>query len=90
MAGEVDQIARGRQHVFAAAGDFAADIGQDDVARPPLDHRHAQGAFQIANLHRQRRLGDGAGLRRAAEMAVFGQRREITKLSKRDHCHQIN
>ena len=86
MAGKIDQIARGRQHVLAAPRDFAPDIGQHHVARPPLHHGDAEGAFEVADLHRQRGLGHGAGLGGAAEMAVFGERREITKLSKRDHC----
>jgi len=50
----------------------------------------AEGTLQVADLHRQSRLGHGAGLGGAAEMAVFGERGEITKLSKRDHPHQIN
>ena len=90
MPGEIDQIARGRQHVLAAPRDFAPDIGQHHVARPPLHHRDAEGPLEIADLHRQRGLGHGTGLGGAAEMAVFGQRREITKLSKRDHTDQIN
>ena len=90
MPGEIDQVARGRQHVFAAPGDLAPDIGQHHVARPPLHHGDAEGALEIADLHRQRGLGHGTGLGGAAEMAVFGQGREITKLSKRDHIDQIN
>ena len=85
MAGEIDQIARRRQHVFAAARDLAADIGQHHIARPPLDHARPRAALEIADLHRQRRLGHRTGLGGAAEMAVSGQRREITKLSERDH-----
>ena len=90
MAGEIDQIARGRQHVLGPPGDLAADIGQHHIARPPFHHGDAEGAFEVADLHRQRRLGHGAGLGGAAEMAVFGERGEITKLSKRDHPDQIN
>ena len=90
MAGEVDQIARGRQHLFAAARDFAPDIGQHHVARPPFHHGDAEGALEVADLHRQRGLGHGAGLGGAAEMAVLGERGEITKLSKRDHSDKIN
>ena len=85
MAREIDEIARGREHVLAAAGDLAADFGQHHLARPPLDHGDAERALEIADLHRQRRLGDGAGLGGPAEMAVLGQRGEIAKLSKRDH-----
>ncbi len=90
MAREIDQVAGGREHFLAAPGNFAADIGQHHIARPPLDHRNAERPLKIADLHRQRGLGHGAGLGRAAEMAVFGQRRKVTKLSQRDHLHQIN
>jgi len=90
IAGEVDQIARGRQQILRPARDFAPDIGQHHLPGPPLHHRNAKRSLQITDLHRQRRLGHGTGLGGAAEMAVLGERREITKLSKRDHHHQIN
>ena len=90
LMGEVDQVARCRQHVLGPPRDFAPDIGQHHIARPPLHHRDAEGALQVANLHGQGGLGHGAGLGGAAEMAMFGERGEITKLSKRDHPHQIN
>ena len=85
MAGEIDQVARGREDVFTAAGDFAPDIGQHHLAWPPLDHGNPEFALEVAYLHRQRRLGHRTGLGGAAEMAVPGQSGEITKLSKRDH-----
>ena len=85
MAGEVHQVARSRQHLFAAAGDFAPDIGQHHVARTPFHHGNAKRPLEIPDLHRQRRLGHGASLGGAAEMAVLGERGKITKLSKRDH-----
>ena len=90
MAGEIDQIARRRQHVLAAAGDFAPDIGQHHLAGPPLHHSDAERALEIADLHRQSGLGYGTGLGSAAEMAVLGECREITELSQRDHPDQIN
>ena len=90
MAGEIDQIARSREQIFAAAGDLAPDIGQHHIAGTPFDHRNAECALKVAYLHRQSGLGHGAGLGRAAEMAVSGERRKIPKLSKRDHRHQIN
>ena len=46
--------------------------------------------FEIADLHRQSRLGNGAGLGRAAEMTVPCQRREIAKLPECNHPNQIN
>ena len=90
MAGEIDQIARGRQHILGSPGDFPPDIGQHHIARPPLDHRDAEASLEIANLHRQCGLGHGAGLGGTAKMAVLGQCTEITKLSQRDHLDQIN
>jgi hypothetical protein len=46
--------------------------------------------FQIADLHGERRLGDCARLRRAAEMAEAGQCVEIVKLPQGVHVDQIN
>ncbi len=85
MARKIDQVARGRQHVLAASGDLAADFGEHHVARTALDHGHAERALEIADLHRECGLCHGAGLGRAAEMAMLGQSREIAKLSQRDH-----
>ena len=90
MAREIDQVAGGREHVFATAHDFAADIGQDHFAGPPLDHGNTERSLKVPDLHRQRGLGHGASFGRAAKMAVFGQRRKILKLSKRNHPDQIN
>jgi hypothetical protein len=90
MAREIDQIARGSENVLAAPGNFAPDIGQHHVARPPLHHRNAKRALEVAYLHRQRGLGHGARLGGAAEMAMFGECGKITQLSKGDHTDQIN
>ena len=90
MAREVDEVARGGQHVLAAAGDLAPDFGQHHLARPALDHGNAERALEIADLHRQRRLRHRAGFGGAAEMAVFCQSREIAKLPERNHADQIN
>ena len=85
MPREIDQITRGREHVLAAARDLAAHFGQQHLARTAFDHGYPKRALKIADLHRQRRLRDRAGFRRAAEMAVFGERREIAKLPERNH-----
>ena len=74
MPREIHQIARRGQYVLAAARDLATDIGQHHIAGPPLDQRDAEAPLEVANLHRQRRLGDGTGIGGAPEMAVFGQR----------------
>jgi hypothetical protein len=52
MAGEVNQIARCRENILAAAGDFTSDIGQYYLAGPSLDHRNAERLLKVANLHR--------------------------------------
>ena len=65
---------KARRELGYSPRDLATDIGQHHVAGTPLDQRHAKVALEVANLHRQRRLGDGTGVRSAPEMAVFGQR----------------
>ncbi len=90
MAGKVDEIARGRQHRFAASRDFAPDIGQHHLARTSFHHGDPQRALEVADLHRQRWLGHGTGLGGAAEMAMLGERSEIAELSERDHSDKIN
>ena len=73
MAGEIDQIARAGKNRFGASGYFRADLGQRRLARPALDQLDSKRLFEVADLHRQRRLRHRAGVRRAAEMAVLGQ-----------------
>ena len=90
MPGEVDQVARRREDVFAAAGNLAPDIGQHHIARPSLHHRNPERPLEVANLHRQSGLGHGAGLGSAAKMAMLGERGEIAELSERDHADKIN
>ena len=67
-AGEVDDVAGIAQHAGGAAGDIAAGFGQHHAAAAALDQLHAERLFQLLDLHRERRLGDGAMLRRLAEM----------------------
>ncbi len=89
MAGEIDQIARGRQHVLAAPRDLQPDFGQHDLAGTPLHQFHPELLFEILDLHRQRRLRDGTRLRGAAEVPMLGQRAEIAQLLQGDHCDKI-
>ena len=74
MAGEIDQVARGGEDLLGALRHVQAGVGERDLARPPLDQFGADLALQLADLHRQRRLGDGAVVRRPAEMPVAGER----------------
>ena len=75
VAGEVDEVARRGEDLLGARGDFQAGVGERNVARPPLDQFGADLALQLAHLHRQRRLADGAVLGGAAEMPVASERR---------------
>ena len=45
--------------------------------------------LELLDLHAERRLADGARLRRMAEMARFGQRFEIAQLPERDHDDKV-
>ena len=73
VAREVDEVARRRQHALGAPRDFRAGLGQHHLARPPLHQVGAEVLLEVADLHRQRRLGHGAGLGGPAEMPVLGQ-----------------
>jgi hypothetical protein len=63
-------------------GDFAADIGQQNIARRPFDQGHAKLVLELPDLRRQGRLTDEARFGGAAEMYAFEegiQRAEITQ-----------
>ena len=89
MAGEIHQIARGREHLLAAPGDLQPDFSQHDLAGTPLDQLHPELLFEVLDLHRQRRLRHGTRLGGAAEMPEFGKRAQITQLLQRDHGDKI-
>ena len=63
--------------------EFLAEVGEPDLSRASLEQRRAERFLQFLDLHRQRRLRDRAGVRRAAEMAMPRQRLEIAKLLER-------
>ena len=85
MAGEVDEVAGGGEDALGALRHLKAGFGDGDLARPALDQLGAELALELADLHRQRRLGDGALLRRLAEMAIAGEGGEITQLTQGNH-----
>ena len=74
VAGEVDKVAGRSKDVLGAPRHFEADLGQRDLAGPPLHQLSADFALKFAHLHRQSRLGHRAISRRAAEMAVVRKR----------------
>ena len=86
MPREIDKVARGGQHPFAAADDLDAGLGECRLARPALDQFDLELAFEIADLHRQGRLGDRACFRGPAEMPVLGEGFEIAELAERHHA----
>ena len=75
--------------VSARSATSPAELGQHDVARAALHQLAADLTLQLADLHGERRLGDGAVLSRPAEMAVAGERSEIAKLPQSDHGDKI-
>ena len=85
MAGEIDEVARAREHALAPAHHLGADLGEHDLAGPALDQRHPEQLLEIADLHGKSGLGHRAGLRGAAEMPVLGERIEISQLAQGDH-----
>ncbi len=81
VAGDVDQIARRRQQLRASSHHLGADLGEHNLVTTALHQRDAQKLLQIADLHGQCRLGDRAGVRRTAEMAVFRRRFQVAQLT---------
>ena len=69
--------------------DLEKDLGTDLVERRPgdvmLTETGAELALQVADLHRERRLGDAARFRRAAEVSMLGEGRQVPELLERDH-----
>jgi len=86
VSGEIDEVARGREHLLAAPRHLDADIGESCLAGPALDQFHIELPFQVANLHGKRRLANGTGFRCPAEMTVARNCVEIAKLPKGDHA----
>ena len=77
------EIANLGQNARRALSDLPAGRGELHALVSALDQLDAEFPFQILNLRRQRRLGDGAVPCREAEMPEPGQGVQIAKLS---HC----
>jgi hypothetical protein len=56
-----------------APRDFLALLGELDTRFAALDQAHLQLVLELLDLHGERRLADGAGFGRMAEMAGFRQ-----------------
>jgi len=64
-----------------APGDLGPDLREPNPALAPLDKLGAQLPFEIADLHRKRRLAYRAFLRGPTEMLVSGERVKVAKLA---------
>ena len=73
MLGIVQEVAHRGEDAARASGDLLALLGQLDAGFSPLDEADLELVLELLDLHTERRLADGAGLRRMAEMARFRQ-----------------
>ena len=89
VARELGQVARGSEHALGAPRHLRAGVGQDHLARAPLDQFDAEVLLELADLHRQRRLRHRTGLRGLAEVPVLGERGQISQLLQGDHADKI-
>ena len=70
-----------------ALDQFLPEPGQRDLPRAPLQQRATERLLHFFDLHREGRLRNRAGVRRAAEMAMSRQRVEIAELAQRHIDH---
>ncbi len=89
VAGEIGEVTRRRQHGLGALRDFNSGFRQHHIVRPPLDQFDTKVPLQFADLHRQRRLGHGAGLGGLAKVPMRRQRGQISQLFQGDHADKI-
>jgi hypothetical protein len=86
----VHEVADLGQDALRASGDLLALLGQGDPAAAALEQDSAEERLELLDLHRERRLADGAGLGGPAEMPMAGQGREVAQLPQRDHDDRIS
>ena len=80
----VDQIAHVRDDAGGAPRNLPPLLGQLHALPPALDQDGLQLPLQLLDLHRQRRLRDGARRGRPPEVLVLGNGGEITQLAQGD------
>ena len=85
MLGVIEQVAHRGKDGAPAPDDLLALLGQLDPRFSPLDEADLELILQFLDLHAEGRLGDGAGLRRLAEMQRLRQCFEITQLPQGHH-----
>lgn len=74
------QVVHAAQDVLRPLDDRLAEGRHDDPAAGAVDQRRLQQVLQLLDAGAERRLGDVAGLRRPAEMAVARQLHEMPQL----------
>ena len=72
MLGVVDKIAHRGKDRSRPAHDFLALVGEFDPRLAPLYEAQPELVLELLDLHAERGLAHGAGLRRVTEMARFG------------------
>ncbi len=87
-AGEVGEFIDRAQDAARPLRQVLAERRQPHLPRRTLDQRDAQRLLEFAHLHGERRLRNGTGLGRPAEMAEPRQRLEIAQLFQRQVRHQ--
>jgi hypothetical protein len=78
------------QDRFRPRGDFLAGRSERNGVSPPLDEPDVEFLFEFLHLHRERRLRDGALVRRHAEMTRARECFEVAELSERHHADKNN
>jgi hypothetical protein len=85
MFGIVKQVAHRSEDGARAARNLLALLGELDARLAALDEAQMQLVLELLDLHGERRLAHGTGLRRMAEMPRLGERFEVAQLAERDH-----
>lgn len=82
-AGEAVELSAGGVELRQRASDEpVAGLGHRHAPRRTLHERHPDLVLELADLLRQRRLGDVLAHGRAREMALVGDRDEVAQLSQ--------
>ena len=71
-----------RERDLDLAEQSLACFGDDDALADAVKQPMADLGLELLDLVRQRRLGDVNGLRRAGEIEMFGECREITQMTQ--------
>jgi hypothetical protein len=89
MPGKIRQIARGGEYLLGTANHLHADLSEGHITGAALHEFSAKFALQLADLHRKRWLGDGAGIGGPSEVPMNLQRGQITQLPQCDHVDKL-